>query len=145
MHVPGAVMRLLAPDVMLVFGQIRQVTEIGERADHTHRLLAAERGQTFFESSFCLRIRIPAKRHRQPADLLNQRECLFAFLFANDIAQQAAEPTDIVYQGLSWLDKRVGLRAAAGLRCLEIVMYETCDTEGKPRRMSMLASTRPFD
>ena len=48
MHVPCAVMRLLAADMVLVLGQVGQVTEIGEGANHADGLFAAQRGQQFF-------------------------------------------------------------------------------------------------
>ncbi len=115
MHVACALMRLLATDMVLVLGQIRQVTEIGERADHTDRLLAAQGSQKFFQGSFCLRIRIPAKRHRQPANLLYQRESVFAFLFAYHVTQNAAQPAYVVDQRPFMAEQGRGLALSGGL------------------------------
>ena len=115
MHIACAVMRLLAPDVMLVLGQVGQVTEIGERANHADGFLAAQGSQKFFQGSFCLRIRIPAKRHRQPADLLYQRESLFAFLFAYHVTQNAAQPAYVVDQRPFMAVQGRGLALSGGL------------------------------
>ena len=84
--------------MVLVLGQIRQVTEIGEGANHADRLFAAQRCQPFFQSRASLCIRIASERDRQSADLLDQRKRFFTFLLANHITQNAAQPAYIVYQ-----------------------------------------------
>ena len=43
-NVASAFVHLLAANVMLVFGQVRQMAEVGEGADHADRLLAGQSG-----------------------------------------------------------------------------------------------------
>jgi hypothetical protein len=57
----GTVMHGTPTDVVAVFGQIGQVTEIGEGAHHTHGLVIAERFEQFFEGLVRLMVGIPAK------------------------------------------------------------------------------------
>ena len=49
LRVAGAFMHSAAANVVAVFGQVGKVAEIGERADHTDGLVAAQAFEQFFE------------------------------------------------------------------------------------------------
>ena len=99
MHVAGSVVQLLPADVVLVLGQVGQVAEIREGANHADRLFAGERSQLLFQSLAGQRIGIAAKRHRQSANVLNQGKGVIALLLTNHISQNAPQPSDVVHQG----------------------------------------------
>ena len=98
MCVTGTLMHGATANVVLVFGQIGQVAEIGEGADHAHGLFAAERGQQFFQGFTGLSVCVASKHDREPANLLHQGVSARAFLLAQYVAQNATEQADVIDQ-----------------------------------------------
>ena len=93
--VAGALVHGAAADVMAVLGQVGQVAEVGEGADHAHRLVAAERGQQFLERPVGARVGVAAIRHRQLAHLLDRVVGAGALLLANHVTQDAPEQANV--------------------------------------------------
>ena len=89
-----------AADVVAVFGQVSQVTEIGESADHAHRLVAREGLEQLLERAVGVLIGIAAESHRQLAHLLDQFVGLHPLLLTDHVAQNTPQQADIVNQGL---------------------------------------------
>jgi len=111
LDVPGLLVHRAAADVVPVFGQVGQVAEVGEGADHAHRLVVAQGLQQGLELTVGGLVGVAPEGHRQLADLLDQLEGLRAFLLADHVAEQAAEQADVVDQGLVFFGHRV-LRCA---------------------------------
>ncbi|MPM74813.1 hypothetical protein SDC9_121802 [bioreactor metagenome] len=99
-----------AADVVAVFGQIGQVTEIGERANHAHRLVARQALEQLLERLVRFLVGISAEGNRQLADLFDQVIGRHALLLADHIAQDAAQQPDV-------LDERQILVSLAGGGC----------------------------
>ena len=89
-----------AADVVAVFRQVGQVTEIGEGADHAHRLVAREGLEQLLERAVGVLIGIAAESHRQLAHLLDQFVGLHPLLLTDHVAQNTPQQADIVNQGL---------------------------------------------
>ena len=105
---------VFAPAHMVaVFGNIGQVREIAECADHADGLVAAQVLQQPVQRAAGLCVLLQAKRHRQLAHALDQLERGLALLFADHVAQDATEQTDVVDQR-AVLFGGVSGRAAAG-------------------------------
>ena len=97
--VAGAFVEGAAADVVAVFGQIDQMAEIGEGADHADGLVAAEADQQLLQRPVGVVVGMAPKRDRQLADLLDQFERGLAVLVADHVAQNAAEQADVFHQG----------------------------------------------
>ena len=87
-----------AADVVPVLGQIGQVREISEGADHAHGAVTRQALEQSLECLVSLVVGIAAEGHRQFADLLDQFVSLGTFLGADHVAQDAAEQTDVFDQ-----------------------------------------------
>ena len=121
----GALVDGAAADVVAVFGQVGQVAEIGEGADHAHGLVSGELFQQLLQIAVGLFVVVAAKGHRQLANLFDQFESAFAFLLPNHVAQNAAQQPNVFdqgqglfrerrWRGRAWGEgqgRRVGLRA----------------------------------
>ena len=87
-----------ATDVMAVLGEIGQMAEVGEGADHAHRLLARQRLEQPLERPVRPRVGVAAKGDRQFADPLDQLVGSHAFLVADHVSQDPAEQPDVLDQ-----------------------------------------------
>ena len=135
-HVDAAFLRVArtlmdgaAADVVAVFGQIGQVTEVGEGADHADRLVAGQGLEEFFQLQVGTLVGVSAKGHREFANLLDPLKRRLALLLTNHIAQNAAQQADVVDQGLvfvvaagghgsvGWPKWRQGCRRAGFASC----------------------------
>jgi hypothetical protein len=76
--------------VVAVFGQVSQVAEISEGADHTDSAVAGQSFEGFFKGLVGFLVGVTPEGHRQLAYLLDQLEGLCAFLGSDDIPQNAA-------------------------------------------------------
>ena len=90
--------RRAGADIVPVFGDIGEMGEIAERADDRHGLFRSEAAQQRIELVARLRIGAALKGDAEAPDGLDPRKCFLAFLFANGIAEQLAEQTDVVDQ-----------------------------------------------
>jgi hypothetical protein len=84
-----------APDMVLILCHIGEVREIAEGAHDAQSLLGRELVEDRFELAACRLIAIPVKADGSLANTLNRIEDLFALLFANRVAEDAPEQTDI--------------------------------------------------
>ena len=98
LRVAGPFMDGAPPDMVPVLGQIGQVAEIGEGADHADRLVAAKSGQQLLEGAVGFVVGVTAKGHRKFADLLDQVESRLAVLVPDHVAQNAAQQADVFDQ-----------------------------------------------
>ena len=119
LRVAGALVDGAAADVVAVFGQVGQVAEVGEGADHAHRLLARQRLEQLLERLVGLVVGIAAEGHRELADVLDQLEGVHAFLLADDVAQDAAQQADV-------LDQRAFVVAWPAARAMEAAAWRGC-------------------
>jgi len=87
-----------APDVMLIFRDVGQVREVAERPDDRDSLGRIECAQYRFELRLGVRVLVPVKADRGLADRLDNIEDVSAFLGLDDVAQQPAEKTDVVFE-----------------------------------------------
>jgi hypothetical protein len=102
-----------AADVVAVFGQIGQVREIGEGANHAHRLVAGQALEQLLERLVGRFVGIAPEGHRKLAHLLDQLVGRPAFLLANHIAQNAPQQPYV-------LDQR---QILVGLACRLVAMF----------------------
>jgi hypothetical protein len=100
--------RLAAADVVPVLGDIRQVREIAERANHQHGLFARKRPQQGIKRAAGLFIGVPFEGDAEAADLLDPLENLIAFLFADGRAENLSEQRMSSTRGASFEDSRFG-------------------------------------
>ena len=115
LRVAGALVHGAAADMVAVFRQIGEVAEVGEGADHAHGLVAAQTLEQLLQALVGLVVRVATKRHRELANLLHQFKRGGAFLFADHVAQNAAQQPDVFYQGaLVFLGFGQRCTAAAG-------------------------------
>ncbi len=112
----GQQMGAAAAIVMLVFSDIGQVRKIRKRAHHRIGLVARQFLEQFVEIGAGLRIRFAAEAHRGLADGFYYFKYRIALLFAQHIAQQAAQQTNIFFKwsifvggGFFYLDSRIQL------------------------------------
>lgn len=96
----GALGFRAAADLMTVFGQVGQVAEVGEGADDAHRFRRTQALEQVLQRAIGGLVGIAAERHRQRADLLDQRVGLVAFLLPDHIAKDPAQQPDVVDQWL---------------------------------------------
>ena len=95
----GVLVNDAAANMVAVLGQIGQVTEVGEGADHADRLLRRKRLEQGLERAVGLLVGVTAEGHRQLAYALDQLVGFDAFLLANHITQHAPEQADVFHQG----------------------------------------------
>ena len=129
LQIPSAFVHGAAADVVAVFGQIGQVTEVGEGADHADRLVAGQGLEEFFELLVGAFVGVSAKGHREFSNLFDALISCLALLLTNHIAQNAAQQADVVDQGLvfvvaagghgsvGWPKWRQGCRRAGFASC----------------------------
>ena len=98
MGVARTLVHFATAQVVLVFGQIGQVAEVGEGANDLHRLVTGQAFEQLLQGFFGFGIGIAPKGHREFADLLDQRKNLVALMVADDIAQDTAQQADVFYQ-----------------------------------------------
>jgi hypothetical protein len=112
--------RAAAADVVLVFGDVGQVREIGKRAHHRIGLVAGQDFQHAVQLGGA-GVGFAAEAHGGLADGFDHLVDFLAFLFAHDVAQQATEQADVFFQGASLSVLRAGLLTVllAGLRLAE--------------------------
>jgi hypothetical protein len=89
-----------APDLVPVLGQVRQMAEVGEGADHAYRLGRAQSLEQVLERAVGRMVGIAAEGYRERADLLDQRIAVLALLLADHVAEDAAEQADVLDQRL---------------------------------------------
>ena len=89
--------RLRRPCVQ-VFGQVREVREIAERARDDHRLLAAQAVQDALEFAAGVGVLVAMERDGDSAARFRPARTRAAFLVAHRVAKQAAEQADVVPQ-----------------------------------------------
>jgi succinyl-CoA synthetase alpha subunit len=88
-----------ATEVVAVFGQVGQMAEVGEGADHADGLVAREAFEQFIKRLVGVLVGVAAKGYRQLAHLLDQLVGGDAILLANHIAEDATEQADVFHQG----------------------------------------------
>jgi len=98
--------------VVAVFGDVREVREVAERANHAHCLIARQVLQQAVERAAGLRVALQAVGDRELADALDQVERNLAFLLADHVAEDATEQPDVVDQRLVLRSGVVGESAA---------------------------------
>ena len=86
-----ALMVLPAAHVLAVFGDVGQVAEVAEGADHAHRLVGRQVLQQPVEHPASRRVFLQPVGHAQLAHPLDQLEGFLALLLADHIAQQPAQ------------------------------------------------------
>ena len=91
-------MHSAAANVVAVFGQIGQMREIGEGANHAHGLIAGQALEQLLERFVSRFIGIAAKCHGKLAHLLDQCKGGLTFLLADDIAQHAPQQSNVLNQ-----------------------------------------------
>ena len=89
-------MRLAAADVVPVFGDIRQVREIAERADDQNGFFARQGAQQGVKRAAGLDIGVPLECDAEAADFLDPLENLVAFLFADRRSENLSEQPDVL-------------------------------------------------
>ena len=91
-------MHRAAAHVVLVFGDVGQMAEVAEGADHAHRLVAGKVLQQPVEHPSGAGIGLQPVGHRKLAHALDQLEGFLAFLLADHVAKDAAEHADVFDQ-----------------------------------------------
>ncbi len=87
-----------AAHVVAVLGDVGQVREIAEGADHAHRLVARQVLQQPVEHRAGAGVLLQPVGHRQLAHPLDELERGLAFLFMDHLAEDAAEQADVLDQ-----------------------------------------------
>jgi len=95
LQIASAFMRLATADMMPIFGDIGQMREVAEGANHRHHLIDREVLQKTIECLAGRRIALETVGDRELADPLDQVEGLLAFLFSDHIPQQTTEEANI--------------------------------------------------
>ena len=80
-----------AAHVVAVFGDVGQVAEVAEGADHRHRLVSREVLQQAVQHAACAGVGLEPVGHRKLAHALDKLIGCRAFLFANHVTQDATE------------------------------------------------------
>ena len=94
----GQVVGAAAADVMLVFGDVGQMQEVGKGPDHGDHRLAWQLVEDLFQRCAGGGVQIAVEADRRLADVLDHIENSIAFLFSHGVAEQAAEQADVVAQ-----------------------------------------------
>jgi hypothetical protein len=89
-----------AADLVPILGQVREVAEIGEGADHADGLGRAEALEQVLQRAVGRLVGIAPEGHRERADLLDQRKALLAFLLPDHVAEDPAQQPDVGDQRL---------------------------------------------
>ena len=112
-----------ATDVVLVFGNVRQVQEVTEGADDGDHRVARQTVEDGFQFRTRGRIQFAVRVLVQPdrglANMLDGGKHVVTFLFTHGIAQQAAEQSGVVTEREIFVFGRHGQRAQKGTRGLE--------------------------
>jgi hypothetical protein len=90
-----------AADVVLVFGDVRQVREVAEGAHHVDGLVAGQGIEGGLQLAAGGVVLVAAEADRALADRLDQVEHGLALLGAHGVAEHAAEQADVVAEGRS--------------------------------------------
>ena len=105
-HVDAAFLGVACPlvdgttaDVVAVFGQVGQMAEVGEGADHTHGAVTGQAFEQFFQGLVGFVVGMAPESYRKLANLLNQLVSLGPFLHPDHIAQNAAQQANVFHQG----------------------------------------------
>ena len=88
-----------AADVVAVFGQVGQMAEVGEGANHAHGLVGREAFEQFFQRFVGRMVFVTSECNRQFAYVFNQIEGIFTLLLAYHIAQNATQQSNVLNQG----------------------------------------------
>jgi len=82
-----------------VFGNVGQVREVAERADDGDRAVGRQALEQLVQILAGMRVALAPVGHSQLSDALDEFEGLASFLFSDDLAQDAAQVTDVGQQG----------------------------------------------
>ncbi len=88
-----------AADVVLVFGDVRQVREVAEGAHHVDGLVAGQRIEGGLQLAAGGVVLVAAEADRALADRLDQVEHGLALLGAHGVAEHPAKQADVVAEG----------------------------------------------
>ena len=122
LQMPLALVHLAAAHMVAILGDVGQVREVAEGADHADGLLDRQVLEQAVERLAGAGILLQAVGDRELADLLDQLVGGLAFLFADDVAEDAPEQADVLDQrsvllgrigGRPGLDDR-GFRSGGG-------------------------------
>ena len=91
-------MHRTATDVVAVFCQVGQMTEIGKAPNDAHCVIAWQAFEEFLQSFVCRVIGITPERHGQFANFFNQLVNLGAFLLTDHITQNSAQKSNVFDQ-----------------------------------------------
>ncbi len=94
----------VAPDVVVVFGDVGQMGEIAEGADHLHHLSRIQRGEDFLQGLSGGQIVVTVELDRGAADGFDQIENLTSLLGLDGVPEQTPEPTDVHLYGFVLVD-----------------------------------------
>ncbi|MDT4852307.1 hypothetical protein FQZ97_865320 [compost metagenome] len=108
LQIASAVVHRATADVVAVFGQVGQVAEVGESADHAHRLLAREAFEQLLQRLVGVLVGVAAEGHRKLADLLDQVVGSLAFLLPDHVTQHTSQQADVIDQGLVFVGAGLG-------------------------------------
>src|SRR5271166_712500 len=103
-------MRAVAPDVVLVLGDVGEMREIAECADDRERLVGGEAVERGFQFAPRAELVVAMEADRGPADPLDELESLLALLLAHRVAEDAAQKADVLAQ------RAVLVRVVRGLK-----------------------------
>ena len=108
LQVPLALVHRAAAQVVPVLGDVGEVREVAEGADHAHRAVARKAGEQPVEGAAGGGVALQPVGDRELADPLDQVERLLAFLLADHVAEDPPEQADVVDQRLVLGRGRVG-------------------------------------
>ena len=91
MKVAGGLVNGAAAQVVLVFGDVGQVAEVAEGADHRHRLVGREVLQQPVKHAAGRGVGLQPVGHRELPDAFDELESFHAFLLADDVAEDAPQ------------------------------------------------------
>ena len=87
----GALVVRLAADLVAVFGQIGQMAEVGEGADHADGLVGTQTFEQLLQGPVGLVVGVAPKGHRQRTNTLYQFKGRDTILLADHVTQNPAE------------------------------------------------------
>ena len=87
----GALVVCQSADLVAVFGQIGQVAEVGEGADHADRLVGTQTFEQLLQGPVGLVVGVAPEGHRQRTDTLHQFKGRDAILLAYHVTQNPPE------------------------------------------------------
>ena len=96
----GDFMGAAAADVVLIFGDVGEVQEIGEGPHHGEHGVPGQVVEDGGQLVPGRRLLVPGEAHGDLADGLDGGEGLAALLFAHGVAEEATEEADVLPQGL---------------------------------------------